>query len=81
MAPAFLICLLPHRPSMLQVRSRVHHPFGLLIVRSWLSPGKNVTKSYCEYLDVKHPVGTKWTVPYPNCYDCQCAEYGLDCCV
>lgn len=42
--------------------------------------GKDNTVQYCEYMGVRHSVDTKWDEGYPECLNCTCASYGLECC-
>ncbi|CAF3392887.1 unnamed protein product [Rotaria sp. Silwood1] len=42
--------------------------------------GNQITDQYCEYFGKKYAINTNWTSPFPDCLDCLCADYGLECC-
>ncbi|CAF3391271.1 unnamed protein product [Rotaria sp. Silwood1] len=42
--------------------------------------GNQITNQYCEYFGKKYAINTNWTSPFPDCLDCLCADYGLECC-
>ncbi|CAM4756521.1 unnamed protein product [Rotaria magnacalcarata] len=49
------------------------------------SPSNNTSKKqiddiYCDYGGIKYAINTTWTLPYPDCLNCQCSQYGLECC-
>ncbi|CAF0946217.1 unnamed protein product [Adineta ricciae] len=37
-------------------------------------------KKYCVSAGMKYDVNSTWNLPYPECANCLCASYGMECC-